>query len=29
MMVPLFLLSVFVLLPIDYLWWRATGYFGN
>jgi di/tricarboxylate transporter len=29
MTVPLFLLSVFVLLPIDYLWWRAIGYFGN
>ncbi|MGZ5231940.1 MAG: hypothetical protein ACXWC3_18115 [Burkholderiales bacterium] len=29
MTVPLFLLSVFVLLPIDYLWWRAISYFGN
>jgi di/tricarboxylate transporter len=29
MTVPLFLISVFVLLPIDYMWWRAIGYFGN
>ena len=27
--VPLVTLSLFVLLPINYLWWRAIGYFGN
>lgn len=26
--VPLLLLSFLVLLPLDYLWWRAIGYFG-
>jgi anion transporter len=26
--VPLALISIFVLLPIDYLWWRVLGYFG-
>jgi hypothetical protein len=26
--VPLALISLFVLLPINYLWWRAIGYFG-
>jgi anion transporter len=26
--VPLALLSFFVLLPLDYLWWRVIGYFG-
>jgi anion transporter len=28
MSVPLALLSLFVLLPINYLWWRTIGYFG-
>jgi anion transporter len=27
--VPLVLVSLFMLLPINYLWWRAIGYFGN
>lgn len=26
--VPLALVSIFVLLPVDYLWWRLIGYFG-
>jgi hypothetical protein len=29
MTVPLALVSLFVLLPINYVWWRAIGYFGN
>jgi di/tricarboxylate transporter len=29
MTVPLALVSVFGLLPVNYLWWRAIGYFGN
>ncbi len=27
--VPLALISVFVLIPLHYLWWRVIGYFGN
>ncbi len=27
--VPLAAISLFVLLPINYFWWRAIGYFGN
>ena len=27
--VPLALVSLLLLLPINYLWWRAIGYFGN
>lgn len=27
--VPLALISVFVLIPVHYLWWRLIGYFGN
>ena len=26
--IPLALVSLFVLLPINYFWWRAIGYFG-
>jgi hypothetical protein len=28
MSVPLALVSLLLLLPLDYLWWRAIGYFG-
>ncbi|MCW5575761.1 MAG: anion permease [Burkholderiales bacterium] len=27
--VPLALISIFVLIPLHYLWWRVIGYFGN
>jgi di/tricarboxylate transporter len=27
--VPLALMSLLVLMPINYFWWRAIGYFGN
>jgi hypothetical protein len=29
MTVPLAIISVTVLLPINYFWWRAIGYFGQ
>ena len=28
LVVPLAAVSVFVMLPLDYLWWRLIGYFG-
>jgi hypothetical protein len=28
LMVPLAVVSIVVILPLDYLWWRAIGYFG-
>ena len=27
--IPVALVSILVLLPINYFWWRAIGYFGN